>query len=193
MSAPRGSTRRDAAPAASARRASGGRGPGRPLRLDADPEDVGRGLAGLVVVVLELVREVLERQAIRRMDGGDLSARQVEELGRALIEIRRALERLRESFDVSEREVDDAVTRAQGLLTSGLDRDLAGGVGAGTAGRGTAGNPAGPAEKSVAAAARRPGRVLVEIPENAPETVSGSAPENGSEKTEEMLRRRRRR
>ncbi|SNQ47134.1 Gas vesicle protein K [Frankia canadensis] len=86
------------------------------LRLDADPEDVGRGLGQLVVAVLELLRELLERQAIRRMDGGDLSDDQVEDLGRSLIEVRRSIERLRTSLALSDQDADEAVSLARDVL-----------------------------------------------------------------------------
>ncbi len=98
---------------------SGSGGAGRPLRLDADPDQVGRGLGQLVVVVLELLREVLERQAIRRMDGGELTAEQLDDLGQALIEIRHSLERVRTSLGVTQREADDAVARAHRLVEAG--------------------------------------------------------------------------
>jgi hypothetical protein len=63
-------------------------------RVDIDEENVGKGLAQLVLTVLRLVHELLERQAIRRVDAGGLSAEEVERLGRTLRaqseEIRRA-------------------------------------------------------------------------------------------------------
>ncbi len=55
-----------------------------PVRVDLDPADVGRGLAELVLIVLDLLRELLERQAIRRVENGDLSDEQIEALGTAL-------------------------------------------------------------------------------------------------------------
>ncbi|MGN6606399.1 MAG: gas vesicle protein GvpK [Jatrophihabitans sp.] len=55
-----------------------------PVRIDLAADDVGRGLAELVLVVLDLVRELLERQAIRRVDAGDLTDDQIEALGSAL-------------------------------------------------------------------------------------------------------------
>ncbi|EFC84222.1 gas vesicle protein K [Parafrankia sp. EUN1f] len=91
---------------------------GQRLRLDADPEDVGRGLGQLVVVVLELLREVLERQAIRRMEGGGLTATQIDDLGRALLEIRASLVQVRESLGLSEEEAQTAVARAGRLLAA---------------------------------------------------------------------------
>ncbi|MCK9904326.1 gas vesicle protein GvpK [Parafrankia colletiae] len=95
-----------------------GRDDGRRLRLDADPDDVGRGLGQLVVVVLELLREVLERQAIRRMEGGGLTAAQIDDLGRALLEIRASLVQVRESLGLSAQDADAAVARAGRILAA---------------------------------------------------------------------------
>jgi hypothetical protein len=66
-----------------------------PLRIDLDPDDVGRGFAQLVLVVLEILRELLERQAVRRLANNELSAEQVERLGAALRDIAGCLEDLR--------------------------------------------------------------------------------------------------
>jgi Gas vesicle protein K len=67
------------------------------LRIDVDSDDVARGFAQLVLTLAELVRELLERQAIRRMDAGDLTDAQVERLGTALLRIRDELEELRQT------------------------------------------------------------------------------------------------
>lgn len=69
-----------------------------PTRIDLDPEDVGRGLGQLVVVILEVVRELLERQAIRRMEAGDLTAEQVERLGNGLRDVAEQLSELGAMF-----------------------------------------------------------------------------------------------
>jgi hypothetical protein len=66
-----------------------------PLRIDLDGEDVGAGFAQLVLTVMELVRELLERQALRRVAAGDLSPEQVERLGTALRDIAVQLDELR--------------------------------------------------------------------------------------------------
>lgn len=67
------------------------------LRIDLDPNAAGRGLAELVLAVLELVRELLERQAIRRLSDGDLDASQIEKLGTALRDAATQLQILREA------------------------------------------------------------------------------------------------
>ncbi len=67
-------------------------------RIDLDPDDVGRGLAQLVLAVLEIVRELLERQAVRRVRAGDLTPEQIERLGTGLQNIAREMHDLRDSL-----------------------------------------------------------------------------------------------
>jgi gas vesicle protein GvpK len=58
-----------------------------PLRWNADPDDVQRSVAQLVLTLVEFIRKLLERQAIRRMEAGTLTDRQTEEIGRALMKL----------------------------------------------------------------------------------------------------------
>ena len=58
-----------------------------PLRWNADPDDVQRSVAQLVLTLVEFIRRVLERQAIRRMEAGTITDRQTEEIGRALMKL----------------------------------------------------------------------------------------------------------
>ncbi|MGZ6643613.1 MAG: gas vesicle protein K [Solirubrobacteraceae bacterium] len=67
-------------------------------RVNADPESVERGLAQLVLTIVELLRQLMERQALRRIDGGGLSEEQVERLGRTFMELDRRMGELREEF-----------------------------------------------------------------------------------------------
>jgi hypothetical protein len=67
-------------------------------RLDLDSEDVARGFAELVLAVADLLREVLERQAIRRVDAGDLTDAQIERLGTSLLRIKTELDELRSAM-----------------------------------------------------------------------------------------------
>jgi hypothetical protein len=55
-----------------------------PAQIDIDPEAVSRDLARLVLTLIELLRRVVEHQAVRRMDDPDLSEEQVERMGLAL-------------------------------------------------------------------------------------------------------------
>ena len=58
-----------------------------PLRWNADPDDVQRSVAQLVLTLVEFVRQLLERQAIRRMEAGTLTDQQTEDIGRALMKL----------------------------------------------------------------------------------------------------------
>jgi hypothetical protein len=58
-----------------------------PPRWNADPEDVRRSVAKLVLTLVELIRQLLERQAIRRMDAGTLTADETEAVGLALMRL----------------------------------------------------------------------------------------------------------
>jgi hypothetical protein len=66
-----------------------------PLRIDLDADDVGQGFAQVVLLVLEILRELLERQAVRRLSNDELSPEQVERLGAALRDIAETLDDLR--------------------------------------------------------------------------------------------------
>jgi hypothetical protein len=56
-------------------------------RIDVDPDEVERGLAKLVLTIVEFIRQLLERQAVRRMDGGGLSDAEIERVGVALMRL----------------------------------------------------------------------------------------------------------
>jgi len=70
------------------------------LRVDLDPDDVGRGFTALVLALAEAVRELLERQAVRRIETGDLTPEQVERLGRTLLAVRQQLTAVREQLEI---------------------------------------------------------------------------------------------
>ena len=76
-----------------------------PDRINADPERVDQGLARLVLTVIEVVRKVLEHQAVRRMDGGDLSAEEVERLGLTLLKLDERLQQLKEAFGLTDEDL----------------------------------------------------------------------------------------
>jgi hypothetical protein len=88
--------------------------PTRPaFRVDLDPDDVARGFANLVLALAEVVRELLERQAIRRIDAGDLDQAQIERLGNALLAVRRQLAQLHDSFDEPRRGPESGKTETR--------------------------------------------------------------------------------
>jgi hypothetical protein len=69
-----------------------------PERIDIDPDDVERGLAGLVLTLVEFLRQVLERQAIRRMEGNTLNDDEIERIGVALMRLEKKIGELAEEF-----------------------------------------------------------------------------------------------
>ena len=75
-------------------------------RVNADPESVERGLAQLVLTIVELLRQLMERQALRRIDTGNLSEEQVERLGRTFMELDKRMEQLREEFGLDEEDLN---------------------------------------------------------------------------------------
>jgi hypothetical protein len=74
---------------------------GRRHRLDADPESVERGLVSLVLTVVELLRQLMERQALRRADDGTLTEAQIENIGRTLMSLEQKMDELREHFGLA--------------------------------------------------------------------------------------------
>jgi hypothetical protein len=77
-----------------------------PERINIDAEGVEQGLAKLVLTLIELIRRLLEKQAVRRMEGGDLSAEQVEELGLALMKLEEKMAELKEQFGLQDEELN---------------------------------------------------------------------------------------
>jgi len=69
-------------------------------RIDCSTETVEQGLAKLVLSLVELLRRLLERQAIRRMEGGSLSDQQVEDMGQALMKLEQKVHELAGAFNL---------------------------------------------------------------------------------------------
>ena len=72
-----------------------------PSRIDATPEDVESGLAKLVLTLIEFLRQILEHQAVRRMEGGTLSDEEIEKLGLTLMRLQERLTELKEDFGLA--------------------------------------------------------------------------------------------
>lgn len=77
-----------------------------PERLDIRDDDVDAGLGRLVLTVLELIRAVLEHQAVRRMEGGALNDDEVERLGLALLRLSGRLDEIREVFGLEREDLN---------------------------------------------------------------------------------------
>lgn len=76
------------------------------LRINLDPESVKNGLGQLVLTLVKLVHELLERQALRRIDAGSLSEEQIELLGLTLMRQAQEIERLRKVFGLEEEDLN---------------------------------------------------------------------------------------
>jgi len=84
-------------------------------RVDLDGEDAADGLIALVVAVIELLVEAMEREAVRRMESGQLSDEQTERLGTRFAEIESEMDRLKRDADV-ERSVGDLRAQLDDLV-----------------------------------------------------------------------------
>ena len=67
-----------------------------PGRWNADPEDVRRSVMQLVLTLVELIRQILERQSIRRMENGTLTPDEIERIGQALMQLEATVKELAE-------------------------------------------------------------------------------------------------
>jgi hypothetical protein len=76
-----------------------------PPRIDADPEKVENGLAKLVLTLIEVLRKVLEHQAVRRMEGGNLSAAEIERLGVALLRLNDKMQDMKGIFGLTDEDL----------------------------------------------------------------------------------------
>lgn len=75
-------------------------------RWNASPDDVRRSVLKLVLTLVELIRQLLERQAIRRMEGGTLSPEDTEAVGLALMRLQETITELATQFDISPDELN---------------------------------------------------------------------------------------
>jgi gas vesicle protein GvpK len=74
---------------------------GVPGRIECSPENIEQGLAKLVLSLIELLHQLLERQAIRRMEGGSLTEQQIEEMGEALMKLEAKINELAAQFGLT--------------------------------------------------------------------------------------------
>ena len=77
------------------------RASGTPPRWNADPDDVRRSVAKLVLTLVDAIRQLLERQAIRRMDAGTLTENETEDIGMALMRLEEAIREIGGQFGLS--------------------------------------------------------------------------------------------
>jgi len=77
-----------------------------PARWNADPEDVRRSVMKLVLTLVELIRQILERQAIRRMENQTMTADETENVGLALMRLQETIAGLAAQFDIAPEELN---------------------------------------------------------------------------------------
>jgi hypothetical protein len=75
-------------------------------RLKLTPENAGSGLAKLVLTLVELIRKLVEKQAMRRVDGGSLTEEEIERLGETLMKLEMKMEELKKHFNLTDRDLN---------------------------------------------------------------------------------------
>ena len=105
--------------------------------IHIDENDLKKGLLGLVVALLDIIKDTLRLQAVKRMEGGSLTEDEIERLGEALIRLEDAMESIkveagvadavrsvRDGLDEAVGEILDAFTPPGGNGAGGLERSL---------------------------------------------------------------------
>jgi len=77
-----------------------------PSRVNADPENVEKGLVQLVLTLVELLRQLMERQAVRRMEGGSLDEEEIERLGQTFQRLDERMAELRRHFGLKKEDLN---------------------------------------------------------------------------------------
>ena len=75
-------------------------------RIALDPETVKNGLGQLVLTLVELIRQLLEKQAIRRIEGGSLTDEEVERLGLTFLELDKQMIWLKREFGLTDKDLN---------------------------------------------------------------------------------------
>jgi hypothetical protein len=77
-----------------------------PRRINADPEKVEQGLAKLVLTLVDLLRRLLEKQALRRIEAGSLTAEEIERMGVTFLRLEEKMAELRAHFGFTEEDLN---------------------------------------------------------------------------------------
>ena len=77
-----------------------------PRRVNTDPEHVERGLAQLVLTLVELLRQLMERQALRRMEAGTLTDEEIERLGQTFMKLDERMKELKGTFGLEDEDLN---------------------------------------------------------------------------------------
>jgi len=77
-----------------------------PKKVDANPKNVEKGLAKLVLTLIELIRKLLEKQAMRKIDAGSLSEEEIERVGETLMKLENKMRELKVFFGLKDEELN---------------------------------------------------------------------------------------
>jgi len=77
-----------------------------PEKIDANPENVEKGLAKLVLTLIELIRKLLEKQAMRRVEADSLSEEEIERVGETLMKLENKMKELKQIFGLKDEELN---------------------------------------------------------------------------------------
>ena len=77
-----------------------------PKKIDANPKTVEKGLAKLVLTLIELIRKLLEKQAMRRVEAGFLSEEEIEKVGETLMKLENKMDELKGIFGLKDEELN---------------------------------------------------------------------------------------
>ena len=75
-------------------------------KLKLTPDNADSGLAKLVLTLVELIRKLVEKQAMRRVDGGSLTDEEIERLGETLMKLELKMEELKKHFNLTDRDLN---------------------------------------------------------------------------------------
>ena len=76
------------------------------MRIDFEPDQMERGLLKLVLAVVELIRQIMEKQAVRRIEAGSLTNEEIERVGRSLMELETKVRELQAQFGIDDLNID---------------------------------------------------------------------------------------
>lgn len=82
------------------------------MHIDLDKDDLKQGVMGLVMALVEVIRDTLQTQALKRMEGGTLSPEQMDKLGEALMKLDEAIEKIK---------LDNGISKSVKQVRDGLD------------------------------------------------------------------------
>ncbi|MBI1920348.1 MAG: gas vesicle protein K [Geobacter sp.] len=94
------------------------------MNVDIEQENLKQGVLGLVLALVEIIRDLLKTQAVRRLEAGSLNDEEVERLGKSLMEFDRIVEQLKEENGVVDavRSVRESLDNlVEGILMGGVD------------------------------------------------------------------------